>query len=213
MSSTVDRAVLVKKLYIGQKLSMKKVSDKLGISIDAVLHCMRKNNISRRSFTEANAIVFQNKKLSFKEKVKLSEKEKKLKIAGLMLYWGEGYKSLLSHGVDFANSDPVMIKVFINFLRTVYGVDEKRFRILLYCYSNQNVPELINFWSKLTLIPKKQFSKPYIRTDFKENGRKMKYGMIHLRYADKKLLFSIMDAIDILKKECVGTQAVNGDGL
>ena len=65
-----------------------------------------------------------------------------------------------------------MINVFVKFLREIYRVDEKRFRILLYCYSDQNVLELVDFWSKLTKIPKKQFTKPYIRKDFRKDGRK-----------------------------------------
>lgn len=190
---------LVKNLYYKKQLTMREIAQKLHVDIDAVVYCMRKNGIKRRSKIEASAVSFKNKKLSFHENKKLTSAEEKLKIAGLILYWGEGYKTDKSSGIDFANSDPDMIKVFINFLRVIYGVDERRFRILLYCYSNQNVLALVNFWSKLTGISKKQFSKPYIRKDFRENGRKMEYGMIHIRYADKKLFLCIMEEIDLIK--------------
>ena len=33
------------------------------------------------------------------------------------------------------------------------------------------------------------------------NGRKMMYGMVHIRYADKKLFLSIMGAVHDLKKK------------
>jgi len=194
-----DKIVLVKDLYRNKKFTMLEIAKKLGVSIDSVVYCMRKNKIKRRSFSEANAIVFKNKKLSFHEKIRLSSIEEKLKIAGLMLYWGEGYKSFKNSSIDFTNSDPDMILIFIKFLRTIYKVDEKRFRIYLYCYSNQNIKSLINFWSKLTKIPREQFSKPYVRKDFRENGRKMQYGMIHIRYADKKLFLSIMESIEEVK--------------
>lgn len=190
---------LVKNLYYNERFTMRKIAQRLGVNIDAVVYCMRKNNIKRRSLAEANAIAFQNKKLSFKEQVKLSFHKKKLKLSGLILYWSEGYKTTKSSGVDFANSDPDMIFVFVKFLRKIYKVDEKRLRILLYCYENQNVKSLIEFWSNLTSINKKQFSRPYIRKNFKESGRKMKYGMVHIRYADKKLFLCIMEAIDLLK--------------
>lgn len=85
-----------------------------------------------------------------------------------------------------------MIKIFLKFLREVCGVDEKRLRVYLYCYSDQSIEILLNYWYKLTNIPKSQFSKPYIRNDFlPEKSGKMKYGLVHIRYADKKLLYQI----------------------
>lgn len=190
---------LVRDLYCNEKLTMKEIAQKLGVSIDAVVYCMRKNKIERRSLKEANAVSFQNKKLSFHKQIKLSPSQEQLKIIGLMLYWSEGHKSSTSAGIDFANSDADMIVMFVKFLREIYKVDEKRFRILLYCYSDQNIPALIDFWSKLTKISKKQFTKPYVRKDFRKDGRKMKYGMIHIRYADKKLFLCIMREIDLIK--------------
>ena len=211
MAGILNKKVnLVKNLYYVRKMTMFAIAKRLGVSIDAVVYFMRKHKIIRRSLVEANLIAFQNKKLSFKERTKLSFVNKQLKLAGLMLYWSEGYKSSKSSGIDFANSDPDMIKVFVKFLRVIYRIDKKRFRVLLYCYSNQNVSSLIDFWSKLTDIPKKQFSKPYIRKNFYENGRKMQYGMVHIRYADKKLFLSIMKSIEKMKSIiCVGTQVVN----
>lgn len=194
-----DQIGLVKKLYNAEKFTMREIGQKLGVHIDAVAYCMRKNQIKRRSKVEASAISFQNKKLSFRERVKLSFNQEHLKITGLILYWGEGYKTDMSSGIDFANSDPDMIVIFVKFLREIYRVDEKRFRILLYCYSDQNIPSLIKFWSKLTGIPESQFSKPYVRNDFRKDGRKMKYGMVHIRYADKKLFLSIMKSVEEFK--------------
>ena len=180
---------------------MREIAEKLGTGIDTIVYFMRKHKIPRRSFKENNILLFEKKKPSFIEKNKLSSIEEKLKLSGLLLYWGEGYKTIKSKGIDFANSDPDMVAIFVRFLRIVYRVDEKRFRILLYCYANQNTKSLINFWSKLTKISIKQFTKPYIRKDFRKDGRKMKYGMVHVRYADKKLFLSIMKSIEEIKAE------------
>ena len=194
-----DKLKLITNFYYDKNLSMREIAEKLDISIDAVVYFMRKNKIPRRSLSETNALLFKNKKPSFQENNKLSLFEEKLKITGLVLYWGEGYKTIKSSGVDFANSDPDMIYVFVKFLRKIYRVDEKRFRILLYCYADQNIKPLIDFWSKLTGISKRQFSKPYVRKDFRKDGRKMKYGMVHIRYADKKLFLSIMKSVEEVK--------------
>lgn len=124
-----------------------------------------------------------------------------MKSMGVTLYWGEGYKAGQAHGIDFANSDIKMIQVFLKFLREICGVDEKRLRIYLYCYSNQNPPGLVRFWSKVTGVPKDQFTKPYIRKDFRlEKKDKMPYGLIHIRYSDKKLFLLIKKWIEEYKE-------------
>ena len=85
-----------------------------------------------------------------------------------------------------------MIKLFLKFLRNICGVDEKRLRVQLYCYSNQRIEDLKKYWYKETDIPISQFIKPYVRNDFlPEKIGKMKYGLVHIRYADKKLLIQI----------------------
>jgi len=127
-----------------------------------------------------------------------TSRDSELKVAGAMLYWAEGYKGNEKNPadrIDFTNSDPDMISVFITFLRTVFKLDEKKFRILLYAYSDQNIDELIVFWSLHTRIPKEQFTKPYVRKDFRVGGRKMKYGLVHIRYYDRRLLSELKKMI------------------
>jgi transcriptional regulator with XRE-family HTH domain len=185
----------LKELYYEKEYSMREVSARLGVPQNAVLHFMRKHNLPRRSFSEANAALFRRKEPSFRTRIHLSTFRRELRIAGAMLYWGEGHKSDSGSVIDFTNSDPVMIIVFLNFLRGVYKLDERKFRVLLYCYADQDVEELKRFWSELTNIPQAQFIKPYIRTDFRKNGRKMKHGLVHIRYIDKKLLWAVKGLI------------------
>ncbi len=184
---------LIEKLYYKKGLSTIEISKRLRISVWVVLGFMRRNNIIRRSFNEANRIYFEKKPSSFLIKKRLSKKEEKLKTAGVFLYWGEGAQLQGKNcSVDFANSKPEMVRVFLNFLRKVCGIDEKRLRVYLYCYSDQNIESLLNYWYKVTQIPLGQFTKPYIRKDFlAEKSGKMKYGLVHIRYADKKLLYKI----------------------
>lgn len=177
----------VKRLYFEEGLSAKNVGEKLGASVWQVIKFMKKNNLVRRSATETNSIAFWKVPPTFKVKSILTDKEKELKIAGLMLYWGEGTK-YNDQIIDLANSDPVMIRLFLKMLREIYGVIEDKFRILLYCYANQDVNKLKKFWIDITNIPENQFIKPYIRQDFLEKKKdKMPNGLIHVRYSDKKL--------------------------
>jgi hypothetical protein len=67
----------------------------------------------------------------------------------------------------------------------------------LYCYENHDVEALQKYWSNITGIPLKQFTKPFVRKDFNlKKLNKMPYGMIHVRYADKKLLDLIRSWIE-----------------
>ncbi len=103
-----------------------------------------------------------------------------------MLYWAEGSKRNFKT-VDFANSDPEMIRVFVRCLREIYQVSESRLRVFLYCYANQPMDHLLKFWSDVTSIPLTQFTKPYVRQDSALKHHAMVYGLIHIRYSDQRL--------------------------
>src|SRR3989344_872017 len=197
---------IVERLYYKDLYGARQIADKLGVSIDAVYYFMRRHKMKRRSFAEENKIRFDRKEPSFHIKKNLSPSEKQLKTIGKILYWGEGYKTEKSKGIDFANSDPQMISIFLNFLRKICGISEPRLRILLYCYADQDVKYLIKFWSSLTNVPENQFSRPYVRINHNSiTKNRMKYGLIHIRYMDKKLLVAVKQWIENYKEQfCVG---------
>lgn len=185
-----------KKLYYIEKLCMREIAELKEISLNKVVYFVRKNKLKPRNFSEMNKIRFDKKPLSFKISSISTLKLNELKVAGAMLYWAEGYNSEKSKIVDFANSKPEMVLIFLSYLRNIYRIDEKRIKILLYCHANQNQSELIDFWSQATGVPTAQFSKPYVRKDNNsKNSRIMTYGLIHIRYSDKKLLAEIKNTI------------------
>ena len=189
----------LKKLYLDEGKCMLDVAKFFGVSTDAIVYAMRKFGIPRRSFKEASKRSFENKKMTFSRRELNSLEKVRAQTILTMLYWSEGFKGNENSKLttfDFANSDSDMIRVFMKAFRTVYKFDEKKLRVHIYCYSNQNIPTLISYWSKLTGIPKSQFTKPYIREDSRINARIMKYGLIHIRYHDKKLLKDIKNMID-----------------
>ncbi len=152
---------------------------------------MQKNNIPRRGYSEANYAHYDRYKPKFLIKKNINAKDEYLKIAGIMLYWAEGAKH--RYTVDFANSDSQMIKIFLRFLREICGIAESRLRIYLYAFSDQNIDELKKYWSRITQVPIAQFTKPYVRNvNPTLKDRRMPYGLIHIRYNDKKLLDCIM---------------------
>lgn len=180
-------------------LSMSKVAERCGVSPGAVVYVLRKLKVPRRSVAEANSIVFETKPPSFIIQPACTPVQKDLEVAGAMLHWAEGYKTIQASGVDFANSDIEMVFIFMKFLRSRYILNEKRLRPMLYCYANQDPIVLTKFWSSTLNIPAKQFTKPYVRADYRTHSREMRHGLIHIRYNDKKLLRDILGLIESLK--------------
>ncbi len=194
---SAEKLKLFKSLYLDKKLCVREVAEQLNVSVESVDNFITRHKIPRRSYAEAQQAKYEHKPPSFNKQKINTANLKELLAIGTMLYWAEGYKGDESnHTVDFANSDPKMISLFFKFFRSVYKPNERKIRIQMYCYSNQNINDLIKFWSKLTQISYKQFTKPYVRSDFREDGRKMKYGLIHVRYYDKKLLLDIKSMIE-----------------
>ncbi len=185
----------VQRLYNKEGLSAEEIAKIFNRSSGGVYRFMRRNGLIRRLPRETNNIKYNKQKPSFTIKKNLSFADKKLKMAGIMLYWAEGYKNFKNNRgamIDLANSDPRMIEVFLQFLRKICGIKEDKLRVQLYCYFNQNTDLLKKYWSELTKIPVNQFIKPYIREDFKEEKiGKMRYGLVHIRYSDKKLFLQI----------------------
>ena len=181
--------------------SAKQIGDQLQYPLNAVYYAMRKHTIIRRDGKASAAARFAQKELSFSVPRTFTPLHKRLQLIGVTLYWAEGYKTEKSKGIDFANSDPTMALVFMRFLREVCRVDESRIRILLYSHDEQKVEQQVQYWSRLLKVPIQNFSKPYIAQTHKklEKNHKMPYGLVHLRYADKKLLLLVLDWIEELK--------------
>jgi hypothetical protein len=209
---TNNQQIQAGKLYTSG-LSVQQIADFYSISIDAAFYALRKQKIARRSSAESNKLRFESQDLSYKIKTELTHREEDLKLAALMLYWAEGYKVGKST-VDFANSDPEMVTIFIRFLRDICGIKESKIRCHIYCYEGQNIQEIKAFWSNLLHVPETQFTKPYIKkANPSVRGPRMIHGLVHVLYCDTKLLKQILEWIGEYSKKCVDGGVVNRKGL
>lgn len=175
--------------YVSSKLSEAQISERLSVEPRVIRKILDKNNITRRTRSEAIRYLYITKfnKRPFVLKKKLSLREQQLKIAGTMLYWGEGSKK--GNTVALANSDPDMIRTFISFLKKICGVDPRRIRAIIHYYNDHNPGELIEYWSRVTKIPRAQFYKPFLHKKARGTYRaKSNAGTISIQYSDKKLL-------------------------
>ena len=66
-----------------------------------------------------------------------------LKLMGAVLYWAEGYKNKATtqsnKRIDFVNSDPYVIALFLRFLREIIQIPEEKLKASIRVHPNINV--------------------------------------------------------------------------
>ena len=139
--------------------------------------------------------------------------KQELLVIGVALYWGEGYKRPIMkngiarsyHPISLSNSDPKLIVTFLKFLREICEVDEKKIKAGLRIFEHQNSNQLLQFWSKLTKIPKEQFEKIYTGISRSSLGKRpyntLPYGTIQIRVHDTALFHKIMGWLESIQQK------------
>lgn len=164
--------------------SLPEISDSLTIPKTTVFGHIQDVQIDSRYLTEwlvkrggSRKIKLQKEKKAMKEGdklvKKLSKKEKMLFISAL--YWAEGSKNDFS----LSNTDPYLIKVFVEGMKEVFGVKTQEFRLNVRIYEDLDKEKCIAFWSQITNIPKEQFVSVNVLKG-KKIG-KLEYGMVRIR--------------------------------
>lgn len=146
----------------------------------------RAENIRRQQKKRLEMIEILKQK-GIKEVGDLTKRE--IFIAGIALYWAEGFKK--DKRLGFANSDPAMIKFLLNWLIKSCRVPKEsiRLRVGLNISHKNRVNEVQDYWSKITGVSKRQFQKPYFQkfTWKKEFPKPEEYfGVLRIR-ANKQL--------------------------
>ena len=104
------------------------------------------------------------------------------KLLSALLFWCEGAKTQ-AH-IEFINSDPAMIKTFIELLRSAFDLDESKFRVLMHLHEYHNEQKQKEFWSNITKIHQNQFTKTYWKPHTKKRKRENYPGCIRISYYD-----------------------------
>jgi len=120
------------------------------------------------------------KKLAKKELGKLTKRD--LWLLGIGLYLGEGSK--LYERIRIINSDPEIIKLAVKWFKEICDLKNENLIPAIHTYPDNNIPETINYWSKITKIPKTQFNKTQIdrrNNKSRKKKRKLPYGTLHLQ--------------------------------
>ncbi len=76
----------------------------------------------------------------------------------LGLYAGEGAKT--PGAVSMANTNPLLLRLFVDWLRRNLEIDEKRLRARLHLHEGLDLGAATAYWSAATSIPERQFQRP-----------------------------------------------------
>lgn len=131
-----------------------------------------------------------NLDLHYKEAIQLLSGQKLDKVNArifcALIYFCEGLKDS-SRGVGFTNSNPLLIKAFINLLQKGFDADRKRFKACIHLHEYHDPVKQLNFWLKVTGFKKDQFIKSYIKPNTGKRIRENYPGCVAIRYGNNGL--------------------------
>lgn len=179
------------KLYILDKKSSAEIAETFRFSEHKVNYWIKKYKIPKRSISEAVYIKHNPDGDPFKVRVIKSLKDAKLLGLGLGLYWGEGNKKNKT-SIRLGNTDPALIRKFIEFLIKVFDIRTSKLRFGLQIFSDLSEKEVLKFWLfqlKSFHVKREQFSKVIITpTRGVGNYReKSQFGVLTVCFNNSKL--------------------------
>lgn len=189
---------MLSKLYLQDKLSVPKIAKKIKCSEHTVNYWIGKHDIPKRSISEAVYCAWNPDGDPFSVRKPKSMKDAKLYGLGVGLYWGEGTKKDKS-SIRLGNSDPRLIRKFLEFLRVIYGIDERKLRFGLQIFGDMDKEKTLKFWMRSIGITRRQFFPTIVVTPYRGVGNyreKTKYGVVTIHFSNRKLRDIICDAIE-----------------
>ena len=114
-----------------------------------------------------------------------------------LTYECEGGKS--NFGVlEFTNSDPLLIKIFLSSLRKSFQLDENKFRVVMHLHSYHKETIEKAFWSKITSIPESKFTKTFQKKESGINIKEGYRGCVQIKYFDVSIKRALLASKFIL---------------
>ena len=179
--------------YIEKKKSMREIADGLGVSLHAIVYWMEKHRIKTRHWSEATYVKRNPEGDPFQIKKNLSEDEKVLFFLAIGLFLGEGHKNGNPTRVALGNTDPLIIRVFLKFLRDICGVEQNKIRCEINIYDDVDLNVALEYWSRVVELPLSHFSKPIVRQARKGNYKRFsQYGTLTVGVNNARLVSIIL---------------------
>ena len=195
----MDKAELVH-LYAVKKLSAQQIADVYKCSANKVTYWLEAYNVRKRTISEAIYCKCNHGGDPFSVRKPATLNVGILFGLGLGLYWGEGTRSSVS-AVRLGNSDPDLIRRFMQFLETFYDIRRSKLKFGLQIFGDINERDAQDFWITKLKINKHQFQKTVV-SELRGKGtykKKSKYGVLTLHYNNKKLRNIVYGEVEKLR--------------
>lgn len=178
----------LKLLYISNGSSMQEIAVELECSVHKVVYWMDRHQIRRRTISEA---IYQKHNPNgdpFVVKPIVTMADAELLGMGIGLYWGEGTKAN-KHSVRLGNTDPALLRKFMEFLIELFGVSKQDMKFGLQIFTDINPEEALAFWTRALEVSPSQFYKIHVTISgsLGTYKRKSSYGVVTVYFHNKKL--------------------------
>jgi len=167
---------------------MQDIANLIGCSLHKVKFWMERYEISRRSHSDAVYLSKHPNGDPFRFVPPKNVEEAKLFGLGIGLYWGEGTKA--NHtSIRLGNTDPLLIKKFIEFLVKFFRVKREDMRFGLQVFSDMDPDTAMDFWVKNLKIKRGQFWKTTVTRSgsIGTYRKKRQYGVVTVHYQNSRL--------------------------
>lgn len=190
-------------LYTHEQKSVSSIASNFGCSENKINYWLNKFLIPKRSISEAVYIQNNPKGNPFTVYAPRTNEEWFLYGLGVGLYWGEGNK-MNNHAVRLGNTDPDLLKKYLEFLHTFYSIDITRLRFGLQIFTDIDPEVAKKYWCKKLMLKASQFQKVVISKSLHKAGtyrKKSEYGVLTIYFSNTKLRDIIVGAIESLREK------------
>ena len=190
------------KLYIQEGRSISYIAKKFSCSENKINYWAKKYGITKRSISEAVYIQNNPNGDPFSTQKLVTKEDWFLYGLGVGLYWGEGNKAN-THAVRLGNTDPGLVRKFLQFLEKLYQIDAKRLRFGLQIFTDIQKDEALRYWCRELSVSHRQFQKIVVTKSVRKGTytKKAKYGVLTVYFSNVKLRDIIVSAITKLQNE------------
>jgi len=111
-------------------------------------------------------------RVAFQEDGRRRARRRDPDVAGCMLYWAEGTKA--RNQLQFTNSDPVMARFFVDFLKKYFDLPGDQIRITCHLYADQleTQTKIEQYWLEALGLPSTSLRKSVVNVYSKYSKRK-----------------------------------------
>ncbi|MEI6304633.1 MAG: hypothetical protein WCP09_01280 [Candidatus Taylorbacteria bacterium] len=187
-------------LYITCRQSVSAIAILLKCSQNRINYWLAKYHIPKRTISEAIYQLRNPKGDPFLYKPPDSLETAVLFGMGLGLYWGEGSKRGTG-GVRLTNTDPRLLRKFIEFLQVSFNIDRFKLRFGLQIFDDLSKVKTLSYWTRELGVSRKQFYKIIVSKIRGKGTYKIKSanGVIIVYFNNIKLKRQICAMIDNIR--------------